>query len=320
MATKPRPKTEFPSPEVSGSLAVRGMNIGDGRHTKFPAGLGLQKFLTAETTESPIVAPSKGEEAARTTSPILLKANPPNAIPTRPLPEEKIKIAQRGQPSNPEIKSPWDTYTALRSLQRGGEVTAACTRTAPIRMVAVKKLSSDHFKEYRSYQHENLLAVIQTYRFKGQFFVITDYTATTLRHILAIPLPLQELHVSATCRQGSPLFSLRIPLSNIIQVFEGMQYLSRFGIGHKRLDGSKVLFSSDGCVKIAHFDDCQSTESASAHPLGIIAIEMMQNGISPASDEKLVLKNPDQWSPEASNFIEVISWATLKEIRDVRAH
>jgi len=45
---------------------------------------------------------------------------------------------------------------------------------------------------------------------------------------------------------------------------------------------------------------------------------MMQNGISPATDEKLVLKNPDKWSPEASNFIEVTSWATLKEIEDVR--
>jgi hypothetical protein len=45
---------------------------------------------------------------------------------------------------------------------------------------------------------------------------------------------------------------------------------------------------------------------------------MMQNGISPAADEKLALKNPDQWSPEASNFIEVTSWATLKEIQDVK--
>jgi hypothetical protein len=29
-----------------------------------------------------------------------------------------------------------------------------------------------------------------------------------------------------------------------------MQYLSTFGITHKKLDSSKVLFSSDGSVKI----------------------------------------------------------------------
>jgi hypothetical protein len=68
----------------------------------------------------------------------------------------------------------------------------------------------------------------------------------------------------------------------------------------------------------AHFDDCQSTEFASARSLGIIAIEMMQKGVSPATDEELVLKNPKQWSPEALNFIEIANWATLKEVLDVR--
>lgn len=44
----------------------------------------------------------------------------------------------------------------------------------------------------------------------------------------------------------------------------------------------------------------------------------MQKGVAPAQDEKLMLTHPDQWSSEASNFIEVTSWATLKEIQDVR--
>jgi len=47
-------------------------------------------------------------------------------------------------------------------------------------------------------------------------------------------------------------------------------------------------------------------------------MEMMQKGVAPAQDEKLMLTHPDQWSSEASNFIEVTSWATLKEIQDVR--
>ncbi|PVH67290.1 hypothetical protein DL98DRAFT_600723 [Cadophora sp. DSE1049] len=68
--------------------------------------------------------------------------------------------------------------------------------------------------ELRKCQHENLLAILEVYRFRGVFFVITDYTAATLKQVIAIPLPLEELHVSATCRQ----------------VFEGMQHLSRFGM------------------------------------------------------------------------------------------
>lgn len=67
----------------------------------------------------------------------------------------------------------------------------------------------------------------------------------------------------------------------------------------------------------AYFDDCQSTEASTARPVGVIAIQMMQNGSHPARDEKLTLKNPTRWSPEAANFVEVASWATLKEIQKV---
>ena len=45
---------------------------------------------------------------------------------------------------------------------------------------------------------------------------------------------------------------------------------------------------------------------------------MMQNGIPPEEDGKFVLKHPDRWSPEASNFLEVTSWGTLKEVQKVR--
>ena len=98
------------------SIAVRKKNVSDNRRTRFSAGQGLEKFLIAETTEIPIVTRSKREEAVQTIPPIPLKVNLPDATPTRPLPEEKINIRQREQPSRLEIKDPWDTYTALRSL------------------------------------------------------------------------------------------------------------------------------------------------------------------------------------------------------------
>lgn len=115
-----------------------------------------------------------------------------------------------------------------------------------------------------------------------------------------------------------------------------MEYLSKFGVGHKKLDSTKVLFSSDGCVKIgqlchnrtrilidrlqAHFDECQATESASARSLGFVAIEMMQNGIPPKGDGKFTLQHPDRWSPEAANFLDITSWGTLKDIQKVSTY
>jgi len=49
----------------------------------------------------------------------------------------------------------------------------------------------------------------------------------------------------------------------------------------------------------------------------MIAFEMMENGSRPGTEDKLILSRPDQWSPEASNFLYVTSWGTLRDIEEV---
>ncbi|KAH6704170.1 hypothetical protein BKA61DRAFT_581412 [Leptodontidium sp. MPI-SDFR-AT-0119] len=156
-------------------------------------------------------------------------------------------------------------------------------------MVVIKELVSHDFLELRKCQHENLLAITEVYRFQGVFSIITDYTAATLKQIIAIPLPLEERHVSATCRQVHPSSLKACSI-----------YL---GLG--------IILTKWVCKN-------RTTESAAARSLGVIAIEMIQNGIPPEEDGKFVLKHPDRWSPEASNFLEVTSWGTLKEIEKHR--
>jgi hypothetical protein len=248
MATKSRPKTEFPSPE-SLNLVVGEENVSNNRYTRFPAGAGLQRLSLSEATEPLIKTHSKREEAIKTISHIALKINPPNSIPTRPIPEMKIKTIQRPQTPGPQVKSPWDKYKSLHPLQRGGKVMAACTLEDPIKMVAIKKISSNDYNLFRSCKQKNLLEIIEAYRFEGQIFAVTNYTVTSLVHIIAIPLQLEEIHVSATCQQGRYLSRASIHVTNMMQVLKGMQYLSRFGF-EKKIDSSKVLFSWDGRAKI----------------------------------------------------------------------
>ncbi|PVH71744.1 hypothetical protein DL98DRAFT_596688 [Cadophora sp. DSE1049] len=279
-------------PGASTDVKVPEENLNTNRHTRFPGGTELQKFSVLNDHQS--IIESTEHKTTHTPSRLPLRINPPDATPAKPRPTTTITAARREQPPIIRAESPWKSYLSLRTLERGGEVTAACRREVPVEMVAVKKLSVGYIKGFPKCQHENLLAILEVYRFEGTFWVITDYTAATLKQIIAIPLPLEELHISATCR---------------------MQYLSRFGLAHKNLDSSKILFSSNGCAKIAHFDECQSSESASARPLGVITVEMMQNGIPPEMDVKIVLKHPERWSPEVSNFLEVVSWSTLKDIQ-----
>jgi hypothetical protein len=44
----------------------------------------------------------------------------------------------------------------------------------------------------------------------------------------------------------------------------------------------------------------------------------MEQGSPPDTQEKLVLRQPEQWSPEASNFLYITNWGTLKDIEKVR--
>jgi hypothetical protein len=69
---------------------------------------------------------------------------------------------------------------------------------------------------------------------------------------------------------------------------------------------------------VAHFDECQLVQLISARPLGTIAFEMMEGGSRPEREDKLVLSHPEQWSPQASNFLYATQWGTLKDIEEVR--
>ncbi|KFY92473.1 hypothetical protein V500_04178 [Pseudogymnoascus sp. VKM F-4518 (FW-2643)] len=206
----------------------------------------------------------------------------------------KTRITQKRPPPIHWVQDPWDTYLQLRTLDRGGIVTAAYTRKTPVEMVTIKEIrSAIDSKDLKWYTHCNLIAFLESYQFGEKLLAVTEYTVATLDQVIASPLALEEKHISAVS----------------CQVFEGMRHLSRSGLVLNNLNTSKILFTPDGCVKI---DDYQpSTSTPRARPLGVIAIEMMQTGIPPDPGHGLILRHPDQWSPEAANFLAVASWSSL---------
>jgi hypothetical protein len=74
-------------------------------------------------------------------------------------------------------------YVSLSTLEQGRKVIAACTQDIPVKIVTVKKLSSDFIKELPKYKHKSLLILIGLYQREGEFFVIIDYIAVTLQQI-----------------------------------------------------------------------------------------------------------------------------------------
>jgi hypothetical protein len=58
------------------------------------------------------------------------------------------------------------------------------------------------------------------------------------------------------------------------------------------------------------------SSSTDASPLGVIAIEMMQDNITPKKGHDLVL-NLEPWSPEAANFLSICSRGYLDDVHNV---
>jgi hypothetical protein len=70
-------------------------------------------------------------------------------------------------------------------------------------------------------------------------------------------------------------------------------------------------------LTLSYIGNCVKDGTQRARPLGVIAIEMMENGLPPPNENKLALRNPEPWSKVAVNFITVADWGTLDDVKSV---
>jgi hypothetical protein len=92
---------------------------------------------------------------------------------------------------------------------------AASTRKAPVEIVVIKELRSAlRIDEPEWYRHQNLVAFLESYQFEEKLLAVTEYTVATLKQIIAIPLALEEVHISAVCCQVISL-TTSSPFANI---------------------------------------------------------------------------------------------------------
>lgn len=188
-------RTRWPGVGDDASIEHTDGHTNINRQTKFPGGIQFQQLSLLKPNDVP--GQIKYETVLQPPARLPLKVNPVVGS----LLGSSLEIVQAGPSTVTIEESPWSSYIALRNLKRGGEVIAACSQEAPVRMVAIKKLSSEHLRDLADCQHQNILKIEQTFRFEGLLYIVTDDTTTTLKQVIAIPLSLEELHVSAVCRQ-----------------------------------------------------------------------------------------------------------------------
>ncbi len=192
------------------------------RHTRWPSEDGKEKptALEDEDNKSKLtkiqrtfpgqnyeILPLKSLSSLEIPKAGRLKKDVSAAIPTS-LPfkvnfsDLKTRVTHKRPPLSHWVENPWDTYLQLRTIDRGGIVTAAYTRKTPVEMVTIKEVrSAIDPKDIKWYSHRNLLAFLESYQFGEKQLAVTEYTVASLDQIVAAPLPLKEIHISAVSCQ-----------------------------------------------------------------------------------------------------------------------
>ena len=173
--------------------------------TRFPGGAeaGLQLLTSTSLKTASTESYKEGIQTERI--PLRLPLVVKTAQSLSPTIAETVKATDRpDSPSELSIhhQSPWDTYRLVREIGRGGKTKAAGTRRIPIIMVTVKDVNlALPSSTVLGYRHQNLVEVIELYKFEEKTFLISEYAQVSLKRVIAIPLDLEEVHVSTICSQ-----------------------------------------------------------------------------------------------------------------------
>ncbi|KFY32538.1 hypothetical protein V493_00089 [Pseudogymnoascus sp. VKM F-4281 (FW-2241)] len=258
----------------------------DPRQTAFPGNFDVIKLKSLGLLEIPRAEREKRDASKYIPQKLQLEVTTIDS-------ETQTKVPQKRPLINHWVKNPWDTYSSLRTLDRGGIITAACTRKAPVQMAVIKELRSvlctTELKWTLARFHHNLLAFLEMYQIEEKMLAVMEYTVATLQQVMAVPLPLEDIHISA--------------------LFEGIWHLSKNGVCHHASVAIRTNYA-------AFLDDYEASALTHVRPLGVIAIEMMQNGIPPGPGSSLFLRHPDLWSAQAAKFLSVASWGRLQDLKN----
>jgi hypothetical protein len=166
----------------------------DARKTVFPGNFDIIELKSVSSLEVPTAEREKRDASKHTPPKIPLEVRAVDS-------ETQTKGSQKRPHINHWVEDPWNTYSSLRTLDRGGMVTAACTQKTPVQMVVIKELRSVlRTTELKWTFHQNLVAFLELYQFEGKMLAVMEYTVATLRQVMAVR-PLEEIHISAVCCQ-----------------------------------------------------------------------------------------------------------------------
>lgn len=151
--------------------------------------------------------------------------------------------------------------------------------------------------------HPNLVRSLELYSCSdGSHFLISEFMATSVRHI---------------CR--SPIYPTEKQLSSILhQILCGLHYLDENNLVHEEMSSAAILINFSGEVKISDIERCRCNGERSRLLDSFCRIMMGLMDKEKTSDGPIGLTRPAEWSTSA---LECFSMASSKtNMKDLMKH
>lgn len=110
-------------------------------------------------------------------------------------------------------ESPWKRYDKSYELDLGGPVEVALRKAPPVGLVHVRAFSKPAAEKtlhaFRQIRHRNIVTALEAFTTNDGLYVVLEYMAVSLDHIVRSPAYPDERQLAAILGQVSPLIHAR---------------------------------------------------------------------------------------------------------------
>ncbi|KAH6672611.1 kinase-like domain-containing protein [Halenospora varia] len=206
-------------------------------------------------------------------------------------------------------ESPWGSYTEVLNLNLNGPITVAERKSPHSGLVAIKVFPSTAAEKalyrHQHIKHDKIVTVLDAFTTETSLYIVLEHLPISLRQVV----------------EGAKYPTERQLAAMVQQILRGLVYLESERLEHGSLNCSNILLSTQGNIKIANQQCCETVredgEPRDVRALSPIMMELMQKYVK--DDGAIGVDNLHRWPSDcdAVTFLsDTTSAASARELQD----
>ncbi|KAK5947926.1 hypothetical protein OHC33_011031 [Knufia fluminis] len=209
----------------------------------------------------------------------------------------------------PHKRNPWNTYAGILEVLPKATVALRSDRDQHYAISRTPgSAKAPYLQVINRLAHElrnPLVDIVETYDWKGELYIVTNFIDISLTQIRNGQKPLSEQHLSYLMHE----------------IVNALIVLAQHGVYYGPLVADNVLITTAGHIKLAPPESWEPAPMDEPKRTNItlvnIMVQLMERQALFSSHEFIHLENPEVWSSEARSFLAYAQNQTLSAIQEV---